>query len=37
MALALAEQGKADRSDEDSPTSLTVLSLAVPIVMTVGG
>jgi hypothetical protein len=37
MALAFAEQGQADRSDEDSPTSLTLFSLAVPIVMAVGG
>jgi hypothetical protein len=36
MACAFAEQDQTDRSHEDSPTSLTLFSLAVPIVMAVG-
>ena len=37
MACAFAEQDQTDRSHEDSPTSLTLFSLAAPIVMAVGG
>jgi hypothetical protein len=37
MACPLAEQDQTDRSHEDSPTSLTLFSLAASIVMAVGG
>jgi hypothetical protein len=37
MACECAEQDQTDRSHKDSATSLTLVSLAAPIVIAVGG